>query len=75
MRYIDYGISILRRDVIEQEVPSGKPRDLAPLLKNLSVEDRLAGFEAVERFYEIGSPEGLRDFEEYIDSTRVGHPS
>jgi NDP-sugar pyrophosphorylase family protein len=75
MRYIDYGISILRRDVIEREVPSGERSDLAPLLNKLSVEGRLAGFEAVERFYEIGSPEGLRDFEEYIASTRVGHPS
>ncbi len=74
MQYIDYGISILRRAVIEQEVPSGEHSDLAPLLKKLSVEGRLAGFEATERFYEIGSPEGLRDFEEYIASTRVGQP-
>jgi NDP-sugar pyrophosphorylase family protein len=74
MRYIDYGISILRRAVIEQEVPSGEQSDLAPLLKKLSVEGRLAGFETSERFYEVGSPEGLRDFEEYIASIRVGQP-
>ncbi len=66
MRYIDYGISILTREIIEQNVPSGKPADLAPLLNNLSREGKLAGFEAVERFYEIGSPEGLRDLEDFL---------
>jgi NDP-sugar pyrophosphorylase family protein len=56
-------------------VPSGERSDLAPLLKKLSVEGRLAGFEASQRFYEIGSPEGLRDFAEYITSTRAGQHS
>jgi NDP-sugar pyrophosphorylase family protein len=70
MRYIDYGISILQRAVIEREVPPGQRSDLAPILNKLSVEGRLGGFEAIERFFEIGSPEGLRDFEEYIISTR-----
>jgi len=70
MRYIDYGISILRRSLIEQEVPPAQHSDLAPILNKLSVEGRLGGFEATERFFEIGSPQGLRDFEEYITSTR-----
>jgi prepilin-type processing-associated H-X9-DG protein len=70
MRYIDYGVSILQRAVIEREVPPRQHSDLAPVLNKLSVEGRLGGFEATERFFEIGSPEGLRDFEEYIISTR-----
>ncbi len=75
MQYIDYGISILRRALIEQQVPPGERSDLAPLLNRLSVEGRLSGFEAIERFYEIGSPQGLQDFEHYILSTRVAAPA
>jgi len=68
MQFIDYGISILSRDLIEQ-IPPAVHSDLAPLLNRLSLEGRLAGFEATERFYEIGSPQGLEDFERYIRST------
>ncbi len=70
MQFIDYGISILSRDLIEQ-IPPGVRTDLAPLLNRLSLEGRLAGFEATERFYEIGSPQGLHDFEQYILSARA----
>jgi NDP-sugar pyrophosphorylase family protein len=75
MQYIDYGISILRRALIEQQVPAGERSDLAPLLNRLSSEGRLSGFEASERFYEIGSPQGLQDFEDYILSTRPAAPA
>jgi protoporphyrinogen oxidase/choline kinase len=75
MQHIDYGISLLRRDVIEQEVPAGQRSDLAPLLNRLSREGRVAGFEATERFYEIGSPQGLADFEQHILSNRPEAPA
>jgi len=65
MQYIDYGISILTRSVVES-LPAGEASDLAPVFNRLSTEGRLAGFEASERFYEVGSPEGLRDFEEHV---------
>jgi len=74
MQYIDYGISLLRRELIEQVLPAQRS-DLASLLHKLSVEGNLAGFEATERFYEIGSPQGLRDFEQYILSTRAEAPA
>jgi NDP-sugar pyrophosphorylase family protein len=70
MQFIDYGILILSRDLIEQ-IPPALRSDMAPLLNRLSLEGRLAGFEATERFYEIGSPQGLEDFEQYIRSTRA----
>lgn len=65
MQFIDYGISILSRDLAEK-IPPAVRNDLAPLLNRMSLEGRLAGFEATERFYEIGSPRGLEDFEQYI---------
>lgn len=74
MQFIDYGISILRRELIEQ-IPPAQHSDLAPLLNRLSLAGRLAGFEATERFYEIGSPQGLEDFGRYILSTRAEAPA
>jgi NDP-sugar pyrophosphorylase family protein len=64
MDYIDYGLSALRREVIERvKTPVF---DLSTLYHDLSVAGELAGFEVTQRFYEIGSPEGLRDLEQYL---------
>jgi len=68
MRYVDYGLSIWQREVIETMVPSGKVADLAPLFTRLSRAGQLAGYEARERFYEIGSPRGMRDLEARLRS-------
>jgi len=63
MCYVDYGLSIWRRQVIESIVPSGEVADMAAVFTVLSQTRRLAGYEAHERFYEIGSPDGLRSLE------------
>jgi NDP-sugar pyrophosphorylase family protein len=64
MDYIDYGLSALRREVIERiKTPVF---DLSTLYHDLSVAGELAGYEVTQRFYEIGSPQGLRDLEEYV---------
>jgi hypothetical protein len=67
--YIDSGVSILTRDLVERNVLEAGPSDLASLFDALSREGLLAGFEAGKRFYEIGSPEGLSDFEAFITTT------
>ncbi|HYL38719.1 MAG TPA: sugar phosphate nucleotidyltransferase [Bryobacteraceae bacterium] len=64
MEYIDYGLSAFRRELFDT-VPE-EVFDLAALLHELSVRGQLAGFEVEERFYEIGSPDGLRDLERYL---------
>ena len=64
MHYIDYGISILTRSIVEERIQADEVCDLAPLLNALSREGKLAGFEAAKRFYEIGSPGGLRELAE-----------
>jgi NDP-sugar pyrophosphorylase family protein len=63
--WIDYGLLVLERDVVA-EIPAGQSSDLADLLTRLSEEGRLAGFEAKERFYEIGSPSGLAELEAFL---------
>jgi NDP-sugar pyrophosphorylase family protein len=67
-RYIDYGLSVLRRDVIAREVPSDQKSDLAQVFHTLSVRGELAGMLVTRRFYEIGSRAGLADLEEYLRS-------
>jgi len=62
MQYIDYGLSCFRREVFGNLTHP----DLASLFHDLSLQGRLAAFQVHERFYEIGSPAGLRDFEEYL---------
>lgn len=66
MQYIDYGLSALRRDVIGGIADT--TFDLSAVFHRLSLEGQLAGYEVTERFYEIGSPEGLRDLEKYLAS-------
>jgi NDP-sugar pyrophosphorylase family protein len=66
MRWIDYGLSALARDVVADRIPPDGVTDLADVMRDLSQDGELAGYEASERFYEAGSPEGLRDLEEYL---------
>jgi len=66
MQHIDYGVSVLTRDVICEAFAPGDVAELATLLNRLSKERRLKGYEVFKRFYEIGSPSGLDDFECYL---------
>jgi N-acetyl-alpha-D-muramate 1-phosphate uridylyltransferase len=68
MRWIDYGLSVFRRAVLLDRVPPGVAADLADLQRELSIAGELRGHEVRERFYEAGSPAGLRDLEQYLGS-------
>jgi len=70
-QYIDYGVSVLSRGVIAERVPQTGSYDLADLFHALSVRGELTGIEVFERFYEVGSPAGLRDFSEWIAARRA----
>ena len=65
MTHIDYGLSLLRRPAIER-IPAGQPSDLAELYSALVASGEMVGYEVTKRFYEIGSPSGLREAEEFI---------
>lgn len=65
MDYIDYGLSALRREVIE-ELPVGEPSDLSDLYSRLVAQGRMDGYEVHRRFYEIGTPAGRAETEEYL---------
>ena len=65
MRYIDYGLGVFRAEAFEN-LPVHKACDLAEVYKDLLQRKRLAAFEVHERFYEIGSPAGLRETAEFL---------
>ena len=63
MSWVDYGISILTRNLVETEISANETIDLSDVFGWLSHRSELAGFEVHERFYEIGSPQGLKEIE------------
>ena len=65
MRYIDYGLGILRADVI-RGWRDNESFDLADVYHRLAVEKQLAGYDVTQRFYEIGSPEGLAELDSLL---------
>ncbi len=62
MRHIDYGLGLFRAAAF-----AGCPRDavvdLAAVQADLCHRGELAGYELKERFYEIGSPAGLKELD------------
>jgi N-acetyl-alpha-D-muramate 1-phosphate uridylyltransferase len=65
MRYIDYGLMICTKAMFE-DFPSNVPFDLADTLEQLSRKGELAGHEVNQRFYEIGSPAGLAELNQWL---------
>jgi NDP-sugar pyrophosphorylase family protein len=65
MRHIDYGLGVFKRSVFDT-VPGDVPFDLAAVYQELLRIGELAGYEAPERFFEIGSFEGIRDLERFL---------
>jgi NDP-sugar pyrophosphorylase family protein len=74
MRYIDYGLGVFRAEAF-QGLPAGKPCDLAELYTDLLQREQLAAFEVPERFYEIGSPGGLRETAEFLAAREANQQS
>ncbi|HVN06442.1 MAG TPA: nucleotidyltransferase family protein [Bryobacteraceae bacterium] len=63
MQYIDYGLGVFRREAFE-----GAHTDLAAVYAGLLNNNKLAAFEVHERFYEIGSFDGIRELSGYLRS-------
>jgi N-acetyl-alpha-D-muramate 1-phosphate uridylyltransferase len=60
--WIDYGLLAFERWIIED----GGQDDLADLTRELAAAGQLAGYEATERFYDIGTPEALAETERFL---------
>ena len=65
MAHIDYGIGILSNksmDIYDNNIIF----DLGELYENLSLKRELYGYEVFQRFYEIGSLQGIEDLSNYL---------
>jgi NDP-sugar pyrophosphorylase family protein len=69
MEYIDYGLILIRKRVFDG-YPPNKPFDLALVLSRLVDTGQVLGYEVTKRFYQIGSPSGIKEAEEYIRTRR-----
>ena len=58
LRYIDYGLGVLSAGALSGW-PDHQAFGLADVYRDLIARNELAGHEVKQRFYEIGSPEGL----------------
>jgi NDP-sugar pyrophosphorylase family protein len=65
MKYIDYGISVLSKKAFDLHNYQNC-FDLSDLYHDLSLSGDLYGYEVKERFYEVGSMQGLKDLENYF---------
>ena len=67
--YIDYGLLGLPRSFVENRVPPIVKHDLADSLHQSSLAGKLAVYEVKQRFYEVGSHQGIKDLEEFLASS------
>ena len=66
LEYIDAGLSILKKEVLSL-VPEDEPYDLEELYKILISEGEMSAYKVRQRFYQIGSFEGLEEFKELVE--------
>jgi N-acetyl-alpha-D-muramate 1-phosphate uridylyltransferase len=64
MHWIDYGLGVLRADALD--LPGD---DLSEIYRALAERGELAGYEAAERFYEIGTPGSLADTSAFLSAS------
>lgn len=65
-KFIDYGFMILKRQFIE-DFPNTVPFDLNEPLSTASYKKQVVGYMVQNRFWEIGSPQALSDFQQRFE--------
>jgi NDP-sugar pyrophosphorylase family protein len=65
MRHIDYGIAVLSAEVFAP-FPDDAVFDLAKVYSRLVSEQQMAAYEVTQRFYEIGSRQGLAELDSLL---------
>lgn len=70
MQYIDYGLGVFNHNVFDL-IPNDKPYDLAKIYQQLLAKNTLSAIEVFERFYEIGSQNGINEISQYISNKYI----
>lgn len=75
MAYIDYGVCVYEKSLFDAYEENFK-FDIAEIQHKLSVNGQMVPQVVTKRFYEIGSPESLKEFEQYaIKRFTQNHPA
>ena len=69
MAYVEYGANIFNKEALNM-IPENQFYSLDDLFPRLVEMGELLAFEVKERFYEIGSLQGVKEFEDYIKGTK-----
>ena len=72
MRHIDYGLGVFDARAFT-DVPADQPSCLHDVYQALLARGELAGYEVGERFYEIGSFQGLEELCRYLQKNPLRH--
>ena len=67
MEFIDYGLGLFRPEIFAS-LSEGQPADLAEIYQKLVADHSLLAYEVKQRFYEIGSLDGLRELDRLLAS-------
>jgi len=68
LNFIDYGLGILNRTAFD-EFKDQEVFDLEKVYQSFLSKDQLAGYEVKERFYEIGSFNGLEETNKFLSAS------
>jgi NDP-sugar pyrophosphorylase family protein len=69
MHWIDYGLGGLTNDAVS--AVDDEENELSGLYKRLASLHRLCGYEASERFFEIGTPSGLNEADAFLGGSNA----
>lgn len=66
MLHIDYGVTFFKKTAFQPWMSQSK-FDLSQVCHQLATHEQLTGFEVFDRFYEIGSVQGIKEFSAYLE--------
>jgi len=70
MEYIDNGLSALNKDLLAR-IPEHTYFEIETIFGELAIEGELAGYETSQKYFEIGSLEGIRELETLLKRRRI----
>jgi NDP-sugar pyrophosphorylase family protein len=70
MTYIDYGVSILNKTAF-QTYPHDTAFDLSEIFEDLSSKGQLTGYEVFNRFFEVGSFQGIKELTDHLKKSNL----
>ena len=70
MDYIEFGVTFMCKQALDM-LSGNYPIDLEILYRKIICKNQMAALEVKQRIYDIGSPEGLRDFSQFVESGQI----